>query len=864
MARLPRKRVVGGRAGTRPLKRSQRGVLASPPRYIHNQPSQLTSFVGRKEEITEIKRLLDTTRFLTLTGAAGCGKTRLALQVAADLLESYPDGVWLVELAALSDPALVPRAIVSTLGISEQPRLSWEEALATYLRGKSVLLLLDNCEHLRTASQGLVEALLRATPTVRIMATSREVLGGEGEVTYRVPSLSLPDSGRGLPVAHAARYDAIRLFAERAAQSQPGFSLIENNVPIIAQICRRLDGMPLAIEFAAARVRTLAVQQIAARLDDRFRLLTAGTRRTVPRHQTLRAAMDWSYDLLSEPERVMLRRLSVFAGGWTLEAAEEVCTGGGIEASDILDLLTQLVDKSLVVVEIRTEAARYRLLETVRQYGLERLNESGESAGVRGRHLRCYLEFAERADPELRGPAQTLWLERLETEHDNLRAALAWSKTDEDGAEAGLRLAGALHGFWRLHGHAAEGCEWLTDALGRGDRSPTSVHAKALLGAGWLAFRLGNYREARAWLLQALELFRESGDKWHFSLSLHQLAHTVDYQGDTTQAIALLEESVAVYRQVGDEWGLAFSLRCLGDAIYRQGDYGRATTLLEDSLALYRRVGDNWGLSNVLGSLGLLAGERNEYDRAVALLEESLTIVRPMGDRWDIALTQNKLANVMLRQGKSGRAVALYQESLRLGRETGGKLHIADCLTGLARAAAALEQPRRAAQLFGAAEIVREAIHTHVFPANRADYEHSVAIVQKALGERAFEAAWAEGRAMTLDRAIDYALQPGTSIGSSGPVSERAGKGIPEPPTARVRGELGEPRSRKRAGLLAPREREVAILIADGKTSREIAAQLSIRESTAETHVQHILNKLGFTSRSQIAAWVAAHGLVNL
>jgi non-specific serine/threonine protein kinase len=406
----------------RPVRRQRRPV-PPPLERLHNLPTQLTRFIGREGEIAEIKGLLGTTRLLTLIGSGGCGKTRLALQVAADSLEQFADGVWLAELAPLADPAFVPHSVAAALDVPEQPTRPMTETLANYLRTKKMLLLLDGCEHRHAACQSLTDHLLRASDTIRILATSREALGVEGESTYRVPSLLLRDVRQTLPVAQLAEYDVIRLFAERAALAQPGFTLSERNAPAIAQICQRLDGMPLAIEFAAARLRMLSVEQIAARLDDRFRLLTAGTRQTLPRQQTLRATMDWSYDLLSDPERAVLRRLSVFAGGWPFDTAEAVCAGGGIEAGDILDLLTQLVDKSLVIAETHGGEARYRLLETVRQYGDEKLRNAGEAAEVRRRHRDWFLALAEQAGSELRGPKRSIWLDRLETEHDNLRAA---------------------------------------------------------------------------------------------------------------------------------------------------------------------------------------------------------------------------------------------------------------------------------------------------------------------------------------------------------------------------------------------------------------------------------------------------------
>jgi predicted ATPase/class 3 adenylate cyclase len=408
----------------------------------NNLPVQLTSFIGREREKAEVRRLLSSTRVLTLTGSGGKGKTRLALQVAAEGLEGFPDGVWLVELAVLSDPSLVPKAVASALGVPEQQGRLLTETLVDGMRGKSVLVILDNCEHLVAACAHLTDVLLRACPNLRILATSREALGVTGETTWRVTSLSLPDPERLPPLDQFTEYEAIRLFVARAVAIAPQFAVTNRNALAVAQVCHRLDGIPLAIELAAARVKVLAVEQIAARLDDRFRLLTGGSRTALPRQQTLRAAMDWSYHLLSETERLLLRRLSVFAGGWALDAAEGICTGRNLEATDILDLLTSLVDKSLVQAETHRGEARYRLLETVRQYARDRLVEASEEVDVRTRHRAWYVALAERADREPRGPRQRIW-----RDHDNLRAALVWGKEDPGGAEATLRLVGALTWF---------------------------------------------------------------------------------------------------------------------------------------------------------------------------------------------------------------------------------------------------------------------------------------------------------------------------------------------------------------------------------------------------------------------------------
>ncbi|MCI0354796.1 MAG: AfsR/SARP family transcriptional regulator, partial [Acidobacteria bacterium] len=454
-----------------------------PPTRRHNLPIPLTSFIGRVHEQAEVQRLLTTTRLLTLAGPGGCGKSRLALVVAADQVADYPDGAWLVELAALADPLLLPQAVATTLDVREEPQRPLIATLTNALQSRVLLLVLDNCEHLIDACAHLVQTLLGACPQLQILATSREALGLAGETVWPVPPLSLPDS-RHLPsIEWLGQAEAIQLFVERAGAALPTFALTDENAPAVAQVCQRLDGMPLAIELAAARVKVLTVPQIAARLDDCFKLLAAGSRTIVSRHQTLRAAIDWSYELLSEQERVLFQRLAVFEGGFTLEATEGVCAGRGIEPDDILELLSHLVDKSLVVVGTQQQGreARYRLLETIRQYARDKLLGSAEAEIIRQQHAAYYLTLAEQAELKLQGLEQLAWLDRLEVEHDNLRAALRWSQAEAQAGETGLRLAGTLGLFWYLHGHWSEGRGWLesmltqTEGLGRTPARATAL-----------------------------------------------------------------------------------------------------------------------------------------------------------------------------------------------------------------------------------------------------------------------------------------------------------------------------------------------------------------------------------------------------
>jgi predicted ATPase len=690
---------------------------AASARPRHNLPQALTRFIGREREIATATEQLAHSRLLTLTGIGGLGKTRLALEVARAAAPDYLDGVWLVELAALTEPGLVPQQVAASLGLREELGRSLVETLTDYLQPRQLLLVLDNCEHLVAACAQLAQTLLQACPDLRLLATSREALGVPGEQLLRLPTLGAPVPPPP-PVEELTRYEAVRLFIDRALLVQPSFAVTNANAPAVAEVCHCLDGIPLAIELAAARVKLLSPEQIMGRLEDRFRLLTGGSRTALPRQQTLRAAIDWSYDLLSEGERVLLRRLSVFAGGWSLEAAEAVCGGEGIAAAEVLDLLTQLADKSLLLVDEGEGAARYRLLETIRRYGAEKRASAGEEGVLRERHRDWYLVLAEEAEPELQGPRQGEWLARLAAEHENLRAALAWTSERGEG-EAGLRLGAALSRFWMVRGYLTEGRARLATVLaGAGSEAGRTARAQALNGAGVLASNQGEYEAARA----------------------------------------LYEESLVIQRQIGDQRGIAISLNNLGNVASNQGEYEAARALYEESLAIRRELGDQQGIANSLGNLGNVAYCQGGYEAARALYEESLVIQREIGDQHGIARSFNGMGNVASDQGEYEAARGLYEESLAIQREIGDQQGIAYNLEGLAAVAAAQGQPGRAARLFGAGEALREAIGAPWPQSERAHYDRDVAAVRAALDEPTFAVAWAEGHALSLEAAIDLAL----------------------------------------------------------------------------------------------------------
>jgi predicted ATPase len=737
---------------------------AEPVAPKHNLPLQLTSFIGREKEIAELKELLGTTRLLTLSGAGGCGKTRLAMQVAGDLLESYSDGIWLVELAALAEPGLVPQTVANVLGLKEQQGRSLTQTINQHLASKHLLLVLDNAEHLLAACAQMVDVVLRQCAGVVILVTSRERLGTAGELTYRVPSLSVPDPKQDATPEELSAYESARLFIERARLQRPHFAVTAQNAPALASVCHRLDGIPLAIELAAPRVRSMSVEEVNRRLDRLFGLLTGGSPTALPRQRTLRATIDWSYDLLSDAEQALLCRLSVFSGGWTLAGAEQVCTGEGVDDVEALDLLTSLSDKNLVVADEQDDATRYRLLETVREYARDRLRERGDEARWQSGHLAYFLALAEEAEPQLTGSDQQAWLDRLEAEHDNLRSALSRSAAVASDAAGGLRLAGALWRFWLVHGYLFEGRRSLVEQLAlAADPSTWQARAKALHGAGVLARNQGDYPAAGLLHEESLAIRRQHGNRRGIAASLNSLGNVASERGDHAAARSFHEEGMAIYRALDDRHGTASALNNLGIAIMYSGDFPAARVLFEESRALCRELGYRWGTAASLMNMAMVARETGDLAAARELYEAGEAIYQELGDARSTARASREVALVMCDQGNYEGAQSLLEKSLASFLKLGDRTNICDALYGLAYAFS-LRDPRRAAILWGAGERLREEQGVQAPPMHRSREDRQFAGARAALGDdTAFDLAWKEGRAMKFEDAVRYALDPESS-----------------------------------------------------------------------------------------------------
>ncbi len=729
----------------------------SQPRPAADLPGEPTPLIGREGEANVVRHLLAHLdgQLLTLLGPGGVGKTRLALHVARSVTDRYADGVVWVELAPLADSSLVLSTIVRAMGLDEPLGGDPGATLRSWLRERRVLLVLDNVEHVLDVGQDLAR-LLQACPSLRILATSRSSLGIRGEQEYVVPPLELPPGGPVIDVDHVARVSSVRLFVQRARQKHPSFVLTGENAPIVAAICRRLDGLPLALELVAARVRVLSLPELLARLDQLMSLLVGGSRDLPHRQQTMRATISWSHDLLGPDQQALFRRLSVFAGGWTLEAAESAAGWGDIAGEDVIDLLSSLVEQSLVTVTQERHETRYWLLEPIRQYAGERLRASGEAEETRARHARHFQAFAEAAALELEGKSeQLLWLDRIEREHDNLRAALAWCQEGE-GAERGgieLRIAAALWRFWEIRGHTVEGIRWLTAALARSEGQPPVLRANALNAAGNLARDRADFARATACHEECLAIRRELGDTRGIAISLNNLGVIARDRRDAQRTTELCEESLALFRSVGDHHRAAIVMISLGVAASERGDHARARAWYEESLAVFRAARDGWHTAWLLTYLAEAMVRQGDFVAARGTVAESLALHREANDVWGTARTlsvQGKLAQVDNDLDGAGRRFA---GALTLLVGAGVERGIPGCLEDLAGIMLDQGQPERAARLAGSAVALREQIGV-----TQSAGEGTAPVVDLGELETGQAAAWNEGRSLTVEQAIAGAM----------------------------------------------------------------------------------------------------------
>lgn len=727
----------------------------------NNLPIQLTTFVGRGAESASVKALLASSRLVTLTGPGGAGKTRLALQVAADLIDTWSDGVWLVDLAPLRDAASVAETALSAMGLREVQNEAAVRTLENHLRRRTALMIFDNTEHVIEASADLCAMLLRSCPGLQVLATSREPLGVDGEVTFRVPAMEIPDPSNPGPVQALAGIDSVNLFLNRATAVDASFSLTDQNAVWVAQLCKRLDGMPLAIELAAARVRVLSPEQIASRLDDRFQLLSSSSRTALPRQKTLKALIDWSYDLLSKEEKTLWRRMSWFAGGSTIEAVEAICTDQHLTSYDVLDLLTQLVDKSLLLADTGASVPRYRQLESIREYGLEKLKDFGEEEVIARRHAEWFLGLSEEAEGQLWGPDQVRWFDRLESERGNLRRAIQTFREDRQTCSEALRMAAALWEFHEVRGHFEEGRRWIEEALDHAQDAPAEIVSKAMRGAGNLAFDQGDLDAAARLHAGSIDWERTLATTTGLAKAINNLGVVEQARGNLPSARELYEEALELMRGSGDERGVSVLLSNLGTIAHHEGNAEMSERLHTESLTLRRKLGNKRGIAHSLNNLGNLAKERHDFDGARSLYLESLEIRQELGDRSGIAVLSHNLGGCALEEGDLDEARRLFAESLKTHEELGDKKGIADALEEMAKVVLDSGDATTAAAISGAASGLREQIGANRELSKQTDHQRAIDNLKVLLGEEGFQQAWNKGLRMELSESIALAIGEG-------------------------------------------------------------------------------------------------------
>ncbi len=835
---------------------------ALPP---DNLPTFPARFIGRDREIAHLVALIrdEDVRLLTLMGPGGVGKTRLALRAAEELLPQFEDGIFFVSLAPIADPALVLPTIAQTLGIVERGSAPLIDKMRQYLAYRDILLILDNFEQV-VAAAAQVTALLPHAPGLRILFTSRTSLHQYGEHEYLVPPMEVPGTDyRGPSSSHsplairhlALSYDAVQLFVARAREVQPRFALTDANALAIIAICDKLDGLPLALELAAVRIRILSPQALFARLDKRLALLTEGAHNLPARQRTLRAAIDWSYDLLEAGERTLFAALSVFAGGCRLEGTEAIATaifeqGRPQPGISVLDLLTSLVSKSLLKSQAQTDGEpRFSMLETLREYALEKLTDSGSLLVAQQAHAIFYLHLAESLKQVSATSRHDEVIARLDIEQDNLRAALRWS-LDRGESEVALRLVSALRLFWDARGHLVEGRRWFEEALALTESENVSValRADAFRSAAILAQAQNDMVQAKAFTEESLRLHRILDDKQGIAGGLITLAVFAAEQDDYAQAASLFEQSLALWRELGDDYDAGVVLTNLSFLALFEHDYERAILRGEESVAVYRVLGSAFGVVTASVNLGLALLHRGVYDRSVAIFTENLAHAEALGTRRHIALLHIYLGLATVLQGKHAGAIPHYREGMIASQELGNPLRISQSLVGLAAIAVAGGQTKRAVLLNSAANALISAKHLKWTPAERALHERTQAIARERLGEAAFAEAWAQGQAMTQVQSIAYALEE------------------PVPPPSPTPAELpidiiSEPIEHP-IGELTGREVEVLRLVATGRTNKEIAERIVVSPRTVKNHLYSIFNKLNVTTRSAATRYAIEHRLV--
>jgi predicted ATPase/class 3 adenylate cyclase/DNA-binding CsgD family transcriptional regulator len=822
------------------------------PALRHNLPWQATSFVGRAAELAELRSLVSGgSRLVTIAGPGGIGKSRLALQVAAEVLDGAGDGVWLVELAPVAEPELVARTVAAVLQVREEPGRPVLDTLVEAVGDRYLLVVLDNAEHVLGAAAELADALMRSCPRVGLLVTSREPLGVSGERVFRVPSLAVPPADLAAP-GQLAAFESVQLFAERAVMYRQGFALDDANAAAVAAVCVRLDGIPLALELAAARLGSLSVPEISSRLDQRFRLLTGGSRTALPRHQTLRALIDWSYDLLNPGEQIVLGRLSVFAGGWTLAAAEAVTSAGDAGEWQVLDHLAALVGKSLVLAEEIQGSTRYRLLETVRHYAAERLagRPGSEQDETRAAHRDHYLALVETAGLHLRGPEEAVWLDRLEGEFDNIRAALAFSLADPDpdSAEPGLRLATGLRWFCYLRGHSGEVLEALDVLLDRPDaHMPTRVRARALNASCHLLIRFGDDSAVPAMAGEAIKIASDLADDAVTADALSQLCWFMFEHGDLPAALAQIDEAVALARTTGDPLLIAYVLGHRAVFKSEEGDLDTAFADHQEILTLSRAAGDNYRLANTLANLGIDELAAGELGAARAHLAEASVLAEDLGYQHLSDGLRENMGFVDLIDAEPGHARRLFTGILDTARIAGVKSYVHGALLGLALAAGADGDPAVAATLHGVADEQYEQAGRAfaAIEAGMRDRDH--ARLRATLGDAAFEVAYRHGRSLSQADAIALAT------GTAGP-----DRGVASAVTVPAAGQAtaGSP-----AALLSEREREIVALLAGGATDAQIAGRLFLSVNTVRSHLERIRDKTGARRRAELVRYAIQAGI---